>query len=189
MEIRPCERLCRECQLWLHFSRFRTFRDSRCSAKSEIRFASVCKACEQKERNEEKNTDRPKAIIEARAATRARELGVPKAFLLVNMNWNVLVPYLRAAMGGALCLDCGHAFVNERDVQIEHREPPRSDGDWAREHASNIALACGSCNRSKGSKTFASYLDDKEAARLSNERYRLAPLLMGDEPTQGKLFT
>jgi hypothetical protein len=31
-----------------------------------------------------------------------------------------------------LCKNCGHPFIGERDIQIEHIEPPRSNTDWAR---------------------------------------------------------
>jgi 5-methylcytosine-specific restriction endonuclease McrA len=78
---------------------------------------------------------------------------------LVNMNWAALVPILRAMLDtDGRCLDCGHRFVNERDVQIEHIEPPRTAGDWAREHARNLRLACQSCNGTKGQKPFAAWL-------------------------------
>lgn len=173
-ESRPCERKCRgKCQLWLHYSRFRTYRDSRVSTNSGIYFSDVCKACEQIEHNEKKNADRPLAIIESRAATRARELGCSKSDVLIKMNWSALVPIFRAMMTPeARCLVCGHPFLNERDIQIEHHEPPRFTPDWARESARNIGIACSSCNRTKGSKSFSDWLDEQEAARLSNEEHR-----------------
>jgi len=89
------------------------------------------------------------------------------------MNWSSLVPEMRALMTDeGRCRSCGHAFVNERDIQIEHREPPRLRGDWAREHARNLGIFCQSCNNTKGDKSYAEWLDEQEEARLSNERHR-----------------
>jgi 5-methylcytosine-specific restriction endonuclease McrA len=151
-------------------------------------FNRLCKACEQIERNEETNADRPLAIIQRRAEARAHLYGVAKDFFWTNMNWRALVPIMRAMMTPeGLCLNCGHAFVNERDIQIEHREPPRRDRDWAREHARNIGLACGSCNSSKGGKPHADWLDEQEDARLSNEQHRDPARLIDVEIAQQRL--
>ena len=167
---RPCERFCQQCQQWLHHSRFRQFtvgRHSPVSTKSR----RLCKACEQIERNKKLNDDRALAIIERRAEVRASRLGVSKHFVWVNMNWGALVAMMRALMSPeGRCPNCGHAFLGERDIQIEHHEPPRHDQDWAREHTRNLVLSCASCNRTKASKPFADWLDEQEAARLSNER-------------------
>jgi hypothetical protein len=85
------------------------------------------------------------------------------------MNYRSLVPVLRAMMTPeGLCQVCGHEFVNERDIQIEHLEPPRHAQDWERLHACNLRLCCGSCNRTKGDKPFAEWLNERETARLSN---------------------
>jgi hypothetical protein len=85
------------------------------------------------------------------------------------MNFQALVPLLRAMMTDeALCLNCGHPFVNERDIQIEHREPPRHRQDWARLHARNLGFSCASCNRTKSNKPNDVWLDEQEGARLSN---------------------
>lgn len=136
-------------------------------------FKRVCKACEQKKRNEDKNDDRPLAIIEHRAAARARVLAVPKQFVWINMNWQALVPLMRAMLSPeGLCLSCGHKFTNERDIQIEHREAPRFPGDWAREHARNIGLMCQSCNVTKRDKGNGLWLDEQEHARISNSGNR-----------------
>lgn len=85
------------------------------------------------------------------------------------MNYRALIPELRGLMTPeGLCKGCGHEFVNERDIQIEHIEPPRFAKDWARLHARNLRLCCGSCNRTKGQKPFSQWLDEQEGARLSN---------------------
>jgi hypothetical protein len=84
------------------------------------------------------------------------------------MNYRSLVPVLRAMMTEGCCQSCGHEFVNERDIQIEHLEPPRGEKDWARLHARNLRMSCGSCNRTKGDKPFYQWLDEQEDARVSN---------------------
>lgn len=176
---RPCERRCSRCHLWKHFSRFRSSK-RRNSTVSD--FSRVCRDCEQIERNEHKNADRPLAIIEQRAASRATKSGVPKTFIMTNMNYRSLVPVLRAMMTTeGLCTSCGHGFLNERDIQLEHREAPRHDRDWARLHARNIGIACASCNRRKAKRTYAQWLDDEEDARLSNEAQGSPEMSIGED--------
>jgi hypothetical protein len=99
----------------------------------------------------------------------ARKAGVSFEFFWTQMNYRSFVPYLRAMMTPeGLCHGCGHPFVNERDIQVEHLEAPRFEKDWARLHARNLRLSCGSCNLTKGKKPFAEWLDEQEGARLSN---------------------
>jgi len=154
-------------------------------------FKRLCKACEQIERNEKKNADRAAAILKGRAANRAGSLRVPTTFIWINMNWRALVPILRALMTpDGRCQNCGHPFVNERDIQIEHHEPARFRGDWAREHARNLGLGCQACNTTKAAKPFAQWLDEQESARASNDRHRqdaAAPSL-SEPATQLHLF-
>lgn len=165
---RPCERRCVQCGEWKHHSRYRTW-TRRFSTKSTITFSDRCRDCEQKERNDKKNADRPKAIVEQRARSAASKASISFDFFWMQMNYRALVPELRAMMTEqGLCKGCGHKFLNERDIQIEHIEPPRFQQDWARLHARNLRLACGSCNRTKSNKPFAEWLDEQESARLSN---------------------
>jgi HNH endonuclease. len=131
----------------------------------------VCKDCEQKARNEKKNADRPHAIIEQRARTAATRAGASLEFFWIEMNYQSLVPILRALMTPeGRCQGCGHEFVNERDIQIEHCEPPQHSQDWARLHTRNLRLFCGSCNNTKGKKPFSQWLDEQEECRLSNKQ-------------------
>jgi 5-methylcytosine-specific restriction endonuclease McrA len=170
---RDCERYCVECREWKHFSRFRSWKDSRNSTVSEVWFSPRCRDCEQKKRNEKKNTDRPRTIIEQRARSAAQKTGTGFEFFWINLNYRALVPPMRAMMTSeGLCQGCGHPFVNERDIQIDHIEPPRHQSDWARLHARNVRLACGSCNRTKGKKIYSEWLDEQEGARLSNQKMR-----------------
>jgi hypothetical protein len=101
------------------------------------------------------------------------------------MNYRALVPIFRAMMTPeGLCLCCGHPFLHERDVEIEHLEPPRFEQDWARLHTRDLRLACASCNRTKGSKPFAEWLDEQESARLSNLSHSPPALPIKAEPTE-----
>jgi hypothetical protein len=168
-EPRPCERLCKRCQQWKHHSRFRSWKDSRPGRDGSISaFSPVCKDCEQKERNEKKNVDRPLTIIRNRAKSAARDAKTTIEFFWTQMNWSALVEPYRAALHSP-CLCCGHKPLNERDVQIEHIEAPRWETDWARLHARNIRFFCQSCNGTKGKKSHVEWLDEQEGARLSNQ--------------------
>jgi len=180
---RPCERQCRTCGYWKHHSRFRI----KAGHGSMSRFFPDCRDCETKQRNERKNEDRALWIMKERAREHARKTGVSFDFMWMNMNWRALVPPFRAMMSkGALCLCCGHQFLNERDIQIEHNNPPRFLGDFARLHARNISLACASCNRTKSDAPYSEWLDQQEEARLSNQANPSPSLTR--EPDPGPLF-
>lgn len=170
---RPCERQCKECGEWKHYSRFHSWRATdrkrSNSTVAPVRFSPICRDCEQKQRNEKKNADRPRAIIEQRAKSAATKAGSSFEFFWTVMNYHSLVPVLRAMLTPeGLCQGCGHKFINERDIQIEHLEPPRDEKDWARLHTRNLRLFCASCNGTKGKKPFIEWLDEQEGARLSN---------------------
>lgn len=168
MSPRPCERQCRECERWKHHSRFRQWRDSRCASPS-VQFSTVCRECENRLRDALKNADRPVWLIRERARRLAHRLGVDLEFVWTQLNYRALVPYMRAMLTPeGLCISCGHPFLNERDVQIEHNAPPRHNQDWARWHARNTRLLCASSNLRKGKKPYEQWLDDEESARLSN---------------------
>lgn len=172
---------CPGCNQWKHHTRFRKERQNRHGTVPTFR--RLCRACEQHERTEIKNEDRARALIEGRAAHRARKSGVTKDFVMVELNYESLVSPMRAAMDDGLCTNCGHPFLNERDIQLEHRAPPRAPSDWARLHARNVGLVCGSCNNSKGTKPYENWLDEQESVRLSIGA-RLVPLV----PLQPTLF-
>lgn len=173
--IRPCERQCQRCGVWKHHSRFK-FRNRYSPHSTVGEFDSICRDCQQKERNEVKNADRPLAIVQQRARTVAHKADAAFDFVWVQLNYVALVPQLRALMSDeGRCIGCGHPFVNERDIQIEHCEPPRTNQDWARLHTRNLRLTCASCNRTKADKPFAQWLDEQESARLSNLGQRESP--------------
>jgi hypothetical protein len=149
-------------------------------------FSVICKDCEQKERNDKKNANRPLATIRQRAMVAARNAEVPFEFIWQQMNYRALVAEFRAALEpDALCRSCGHKFLNERDIQIEHTLPPRHKQDWARLHARTLHFVCASCNRTKGNKSYAEWADEQEDARLSNLSDRSQFSLWNDG--QGKL--
>jgi 5-methylcytosine-specific restriction endonuclease McrA len=146
-------------------------------------FNRSCKDCEQIQRVGQKNEDRPYAIIRKRCADHAHRADMPVEFFWVNMNYRALVPYYRAALSSeGLCLSCGHPYDDEKDIQIEHRAPPRHRRDYARLHARNLALACANCNGTKTSKEYEAWLDDCEETRLTNEAHRANGLGGKDEP-------
>lgn len=185
---RPDERLCSKehggCGYWKHHSRFRNWEDVRTHL---TRFAVRCLDCETKERNERKNEDRPLWIVRERARRYARKYGVSFDFMWINMNWRSLVPMYRAMRTEeGLCTSCAHPFDSEPDVQFDHICPMRSDKDYARLHARNIAIRCSSCNRGKADKPYDEWLDQQEGARLSNEENPSAALMR--EPDPGPLF-
>ena len=203
---RPCERKCLEkseggCGESKHHSRFRTWRSSHGrdgTVSASVSFAPLCKACEQKHRNEKKNANRPLAVIESRASAAANRLRVSREFIMVQMNYRSLVLSVAALLNpealrpgdepapDALCPCCGHTFRGERDIQIEHIAAPRHDKDWAREHARNLRFICGSCNGTKGAKGYEECLDEQEDARLSNLEQPSKPRQEADE-TQTQL--
>jgi hypothetical protein len=166
---RPCERKCAgPCGEWKHHSRF-VGRKRRSPNGTVWEFNKTCRDCEQKARNEKKNADRPLAIIQNRAASAATKAGVSREFFWVQMNYRALVPILRALLSpDGLCLGCGHSFLGERDIQIEHWYPPRSVQDWALLHTRNLRFTCASCNGTKSHKPPLQWLDEQEGARLSN---------------------
>ena len=187
---RPCERLCPEdkggCGQWKHYNRFHSWRRSN---RSVATFAVLCRDCEQRIRNERKNEDRPLWIIKQRAKAYATKYGVVFDFLWINMNWRALVPMFRAMCSPeGLCLSCGHGFTSEPDIQLEHVEAPRHSKDFARIHARNIALRCGSCNRGKSDTPYTEWLDQEESKRLSNETKPYSVLPIEVERVQANLF-
>ena len=111
------------------------------------------------ERDEQKNAE---SIVRQHAAAAAHKAGKSVEFFMTQMNYGTLVPQMRAAMAeGATCLSCGCRFMNERNIQIEYREPPRHSQDWERLHAYNIFLLCASCSSTKRGKPFAEWLDEQ----------------------------
>jgi len=140
------QRCCRTCQQWLQYSRFA--HRLRESPKGTVWiFDPDCRACQAKARNQAKNEDRPRAIIERRARTMAAKCGATFDFFWQNLGWKSLVPIYRALTTDpdACCQSCLHRFDNERDIQIEHFLPPRSLTDWARHSARNLRFLCTNC--------------------------------------------
>ena len=176
-DVRPCERHCPKCDQWKHHSRFHSRKRKRARSRDlAVHFDTTCKDCQQIERNERKNADPAAWIMGRRIARHARLQGCTPEFLRVNMNWQALIPELRALLlPGAVCPCCGHPFKGESDIQIEHHFPPRwPKGDWARQHKRNLSLACGSCNDTKTDKAYDVWLDEQEDCRLANEAHRAA---------------
>lgn len=164
------------CGRWLHPNRF--YRRRRQGPNGSIWiYDRECKLCQQTKRVEVKHADPATAILLGRAGHVARTHGLGRTFVLEDLNYWSLLPQLRGMLGPeGLCPNCGHEYDHERDVQLDHREPPRHRGDLARLHARNVAILCGSCNNTKGTMAYADWLDDQESARLS------ANALSADQP-------
>lgn len=129
-----------------------------------------CKLCQQTQRVETKHEDEAKALLLRRVDGIASKHHLKRAFILEDLNYWSLLPQVRAMLSAeGICPNCGHEFDAERDVQLDHREPPRPElrPDLARLHARNVAVLCGSCNNAKGCKRYAMWLDEEEEARLS----------------------
>ena len=164
------QRCCRTCQQWLPYSRF-CKRLRKLPEGTFWHFDPDCRACQQKARNEAKNEDRPRAIIERRARAMAAKCGTTFDFFWEKLGWKSLVPIYRALTTdpGACCQSCFQGFDHERDIQIEHFLPPRGLDDWARHSARNLRFLCTNCNRVKGTKDPETWLDEEEGARIANE--------------------
>lgn len=169
-QIRNGQLHCPGCDLWLHSSRF-VGRKRETPSGTGWEYNKRCRACEQSERTDRKNENRALALVRQRASVRAQAAGVPLEFFMDDLNWSALVPLVQAYLDGAPCRNCGHPALNERDVHLDHAEPPRHVRDFARHHARNIPVLCGSCNGSKRDKPYAAWLDDQEDARRSVAAY------------------
>lgn len=127
-----------------------------------------CRLCQQTKRVEAKHDDPALALLTRRADDVARKAGLKRQFVLNDLNYWALLPFLRAALSlDGLCPNCGHEFGSERDIHFDHVEPPRHRRDLARLHARNVTILCESCNKTKAAKSYADWLDDQEEARLS----------------------
>ena len=118
---------------------------------------SKCKLAEQTIKDQGKEADPALAAITSRAKELARDLSkalgntVGYKFVLIELNWQGLVPILRALLGAdGICLNCGRHRGSAREYHIEHRCPPEHLADWATQHARNLWLACAGCNMEKG---------------------------------------
>ena len=117
---------------------------------------SNCRLAEQTIRDHGKEADPARAAIEGRAKQFARELSnalghsIGYRFVLVELNWQALIPIMRALLGpDGLCLNCGKHRATARELHIEHRLPPQKTTDWPAQHGRNLWIACGGCNGEK----------------------------------------
>lgn len=115
-----------------------------------------CRLAEQTIRDHGRETDPARIAIEGRAKAFARDLTgalrntVGYRFVLIELNWQALVPIMNALLGpGGLCLNCGRHQGNPRQLHIEHRIPPLGVTDWATQHARNLWISCAGCNGEK----------------------------------------
>jgi hypothetical protein len=121
-----------------------------------------CRLAEQTIRDHGKEQDPANAAIVGRAKDFARSLSgalgrsISYKWVLIELNWQALIPIMRALLGpDGRCLNCGRHRATARELHIEHRIPPGGEGqarltDWAAQHARNLWIACGGCNAEKG---------------------------------------
>lgn len=140
---------------------------------SVLNYATVCKACEVHDRTEAKGKDPARAKVERAASELVTEVNryykaagsaerISKDFVMRRLHYEHLVEPMRFAMTSHRCWSsCGEPYKNERDIQLEHREPPRSPIDWERMDARNIDIKCGTCNNMKGDKPYSQWLHEQ----------------------------
>lgn len=136
-------------------------------------YETICKACEVHDRTEAKAQDPARAKIERAAAevvtkvnnhfkTIGSERRIGRDFVMTRLHYEHLIEPMRFAMDSHRCwASCGEPFKNERDIQLEHREPPRSPLDWERMDARNIDVKCGTCNNMKADKPYSQWLHEQ----------------------------
>ncbi len=137
-------------------------------------YAAICKACEIYDRTEAKAQDPARAKVERAAAELVTDINkhykaigsdrrIGKDYVMGQLHYEHLVEKTRFAMNDHRCLNsCGEPFKNnEEDIQLEHREPPRSPLDWARLDARNVDIKCKTCNMGKGDKPYSQWLDEQ----------------------------
>lgn len=119
--------------------------------------APDCRLAQQTIRDAAKERDPGGSAIIGRAKEHARNLSralgqtVSYQFVLVELNWDALIPIMRALLGpDGKCLNCRRHQGDPRRYHIEHRIPPQNVTDWAAHHARNLWIACGGCNCRKG---------------------------------------
>jgi hypothetical protein len=175
------------CGHWKHHSRFRSKSGV---GPNSTKFATLCKDCELEEKHKRKNEDRALWIVTERTRYYARKYGLSFDFMFKEMNFQSLVPGMRAMMTPeASCTNCGHAFDSEPDIQFDHNSPPRHDNDYARIHARNITLRCASCNGGKSDTPYDDWLDQEEMRRLSNKANPYLAKLEMPDWSQANMFS
>jgi hypothetical protein len=124
---------------------------------SDSIYSPRCKLAKQTIRDTAKDSDPARYAIEGRATQLAGDISkaightVSRAFVLVELHWQGLIPYQRAAISpGGTCLNCAKHWADPRKYTLDHLIPPTSITDWAAHHARNIVQRCPGCNSSKG---------------------------------------
>lgn len=118
-------------------------------------------------------------FVESRASDVVRRLRycgvkVDRSFVMVELNYDALVPEVRALIGpDGICAWCGKPFTEKHPVSFDHIEPPRWNGeiDWERLHASNIRPMHRGENGSKGEKPYATALRDNMQRWMAERKW------------------
>lgn len=121
-----------------------------------LRYSPRCRLAEQTIGDQKRAIDPAGAAVITRAKKFAAELskalgcGISYHWVLDELLWVGLIPFMRAAIGpGGSCLNCGTRHDDPRSYQLDHGYPPDSITDWAAQHARNLWIVDG-CNQKKG---------------------------------------
>lgn len=156
-----------------------------------------CKLAEQTIRDHGRESDPAKTAIEGRAKKHARLIRAGYKWVLIELNWQALIPIMRALLGAdGLCLNCGRHRPSATELHIEHRVPPEGPDDWPAQHARNLWIACEGCNLEKGpSESDRTWLEreqrkweiDRDWASHAGEKGWPAKLMISIRPAQVQL--
>jgi hypothetical protein len=135
-------------------------------------FDASCKYHQETKRHQEKAENLALYVLRLRADTLARMTGTTRHWILYDKRgpcWFRLLPLLEAFLKQhAGCVNCGRSFDGARDTQLDHIHAPRSADDWARHHARNIRILCGTSNNGKRQKDDAFWVDEQYRWQLKD---------------------
>jgi hypothetical protein len=135
-------------------------------------FDTSCRFHQETKRHQDKSENLALHILTRRADDLARKTHTSRQWILHDKRgpcWIRLLPLLDAFLRQhAGCLNCGRPFEGTRDVQFDHIHPPRFPDDWARHHARNIRILCGSSNNGKRQKDDDVWIDEQYRWQLKD---------------------
>lgn len=120
-------------------------------------FKPSCRLAEQTIRDHAKAANPAHTAIVGRAkkyagdASKALGVTISYHWVLYELHWIGLVPYLNAAIGpGGTCLNCGNHWDDPEQYHLAHKLPYPTITSWAYHHARNLEPRCPKCNCSQG---------------------------------------
>lgn len=135
-------------------------------------FDTSCRYHQETKRHQQKAENLALYVLNLRADTLAGKTETTRHFIKDDPRgpcWSRLLPLLEAFLKQhAGCVSCGRQFDAVRDTQLDHIHAPRSNDDWARHHARNIRILCGSCNNGKRQKDDVAWIDEQYRWQLKD---------------------